>query len=84
MSRSPIFCEQFTDSAPAVANALREYREDRAALLASLSASLQSDPRIHAVWFHGSFGRDEADDVSDLDLWLAVSDAAHGRNETPY
>lgn len=74
MSRSPIFSEQFIDSAPAVADALQEYREDRATLLASLTASLQSDPRICAVWFHGSFGRGEADDMSDLDFWLAVSD----------
>lgn len=74
MSRSPIFSEQFVDFAPAVADALREYREDRAALLASLTASLQGDQRICAVWFHGSFGRGEADDISDLDFWLAVSD----------
>ncbi len=82
MSRSLIFSEQFTDFAPAVAEALREYREDRATLLASLTVSLQSDPRICAVWFHGSFGRGEADDVSDLDLWLAVSDEATAEMNT--
>ena len=51
-----------------------EHREDRSDLLVSLTTSLQSDTRILAVWFHGSFGRDEADDFSDLDLWVSVAD----------
>ena len=76
MSRPLIYSEQFVDSAPAVANALREYREDRAALLASLSASWQSDTRIRAALLWGSFGRGEADDLSDLDPWLIVADNA--------
>jgi len=66
MSRTTVFAEQCSDLN--VADALREHRKDRAALLASLTASLQTDPRISAVWFHGSFGRGEADDLSDLDL----------------
>ena len=73
MSRSLVFSEQFTESAPSVADALREHREDRSALLASLTTSLQSEPRVKAVWFHGSFGRGEADDFSDLDLWVSVA-----------
>ncbi len=76
MSRSPIFSEQFAASAPAVADALREHREDRAALLASLTASWQSDTRLRAALLWGSFGRGEADDLSDLDPWLLVTDGA--------
>ena len=76
MSRSPIFSEQFAAFAPAVADALREHREDRAALLASLTASWQEDTRIRAALLWGSFGRGEADDLSDLDPWLIVADNA--------
>ncbi len=74
MPRTAVVAERMTDAT--TADALREHREDRAALLASLTASLQADPRVSAVWFHGSFGRGEADDLSDLDLWVAVSDLA--------
>ena len=74
MSRALIFSEQFSDSAPAVADALREHREDRTALLASLTASWQDDTRIRAALLWGSFGRGEADDLSDLDPWLLIAD----------
>ncbi len=74
MSRFLILSEQFTD--PAVADALREHREDRTALLASLTASWRSDARIRAALLWGSFGRGEADDLSDLDPWLIVTDDA--------
>ena len=74
MSRSPILSEQFSD--PAVADALREHREDRTALLASLTASWQGDACIRAALLWGSFGRGEADDLSDLDPWLLVADDA--------
>ena len=76
MSRSLILSEQFTDSVPAVANDLREHCEDRTALLASLMASWQGDARIRAALLWGSFGRDEADDLSDLDPWLIVTEDA--------
>ena len=74
MSRPTIFAEQFQDSR--VVAALHEHREDRAALLHSLTASLQDDPRVRAAWLWGSFGRKEADDLSDLDPWLLVADEA--------
>lgn len=74
MSRSPIFAEQLTGAA--VVDALREHWEDRAALLASLAAFWQSDARIRAALLWGSFGRSEADDLSDLDPWLLVADDA--------
>ena len=72
MSRTSIVAEQFTDIA--AANALREHREDRMALLASLLDFWQADERIRAAWLWGSFGRGEADDLSDLDPWLSVAD----------
>lgn len=71
MSRPAVFAERMTSTR--TTDALREHREDRAVLLASLTDSLQADPRVSAAWLHGSFGRGEADDLSDLDLWVAVS-----------
>ncbi len=76
MSRLLISFEQFVASAPAVADALREHREDRAALRASLTDFWQADARIRAALLWGSFGRGEADDLSDLDPWLLVADEA--------
>lgn len=76
MSRSLILAEQFTETAPAVADALREHREDWAALLASLTAFWQSDARIRVALLWGSFGRGKADDLSDLDPWFLVADGA--------
>ncbi len=74
MSRSLVFSEQFSD--PAVAEALREYRTDRDALLASLMTFWRGDARVRAALLWGSFGRSEADDLSDLDPWLLVADEA--------
>ena len=76
MSRSPILAKQFITTAPAVAAALQEHCADREALLQSLLASFQAEEHIHAAWLWGSFGRGEADDLSDLDPWLIVSDDA--------
>ncbi len=74
MSRPTVFAEQLKD--PVVAVLLQEHRADRDALLSSLTDSLQSDARVRAAWLWGSFGRNEADDLSDLDPWLIVADEA--------
>ena len=73
MTTSKIIAEHF--AAPLAAS-LREHREERAALQSSLLVSFQADPRIRAAWLWGSFGRGDADDLSDLDLWLLVTDEA--------
>lgn len=74
MPRPAILAEQMTD--PAASLALHEHREDRAVLLSSLTASFRYDARVRAAWLWGSFGRNEADDLSDLDPWLVVTDEA--------
>jgi hypothetical protein len=53
---------------------LNDYAAGRDALLARIVAHLLVDRRMVAAWLEGSFGRNEADRVSDLDLHLAVAD----------
>jgi predicted nucleotidyltransferase len=48
---------------------------ERAALLERLEQGLQGDERVVAAWIGGSIGRGEADELSDIDIHLAVSDA---------
>ena len=54
---------------------LQDYAASRDALLVRLVEDLKADRRIAAAWLEGSFGRNEADQVSDLDLHLAIEDA---------
>ncbi len=57
-------------------NGLIEYQTQRAALLAQLQTTLAADQHFVAGWLVGSFGRQTADAVSDLDLMLVVTEAA--------
>jgi len=49
-------------------------RADRDRLQSSLIRQLEADDRIRAAWRAGSLGRGNADGLSDIDLWMAVSD----------
>ena len=53
---------------------LESYRESRAALLARIVTELSNDERFAAAWLTGSYGRNEEDEVSDLDLRLVVTE----------
>jgi Nucleotidyltransferase domain len=53
---------------------LRPHREERDALLQRAQELLEADSRVLAAWLTGSLGRGEADDLSDLDLWVVVPD----------
>lgn len=55
-------------------NSLRLYRESRNTLLTKIVDTLSRDERFVAAWLTGSFSRNDADEVSDLDLNLVVSD----------
>jgi predicted nucleotidyltransferase len=55
-------------------DSLRAYLADRETLLAEIIKTLSADERFVAAWLAGSFGRDDADAVSDLDLTVVVSD----------
>lgn len=51
------------------------YRTNRDALLRHILAVLSADERFVAAWLTGSLGRNEGDDLSDLDLSVVVADA---------
>jgi len=50
------------------------YRKSRDVLLAKLVTELSNDERFAAAWLTGSYGRNDADEVSDLDLNLVVAE----------
>ena len=54
---------------------LTAYASARESLLAQVIESLSADDRFFAAWLTGSYGRGEADEVSDLDLTLVVADS---------
>ena len=54
---------------------LGTYHDQRDALLAKITETLSKDERFVAGWLTGSYSRNEADSLSDIDLRLVVSDA---------
>lgn len=54
---------------------LKEYAANRDQLLEHIVQFLKNDERFAAAWLTGSFGRNDADDVSDLDLTIIVDNA---------
>jgi predicted nucleotidyltransferase len=53
---------------------LEAYRQSRETLLANIVAELSNDERFAAAWLTGSYGRNNADELSDLDLHLVVTE----------
>jgi len=53
---------------------LQNYRAERDELLHRIQQVLNNDDRVRAAWLWGSVGRDEADELSDLDVWIVVAD----------
>jgi Streptomycin adenylyltransferase len=53
---------------------LEEHGQRRDALLEKITVGLKADERVMAAWLTGSFGRNEADEWSDLDLHVVVKD----------
>lgn len=53
---------------------LNAYRQSREALLTQITQELAGDNRFLAVWLTGSYARKDADDVSDLDINVAVAE----------
>jgi predicted nucleotidyltransferase len=55
-------------------NRLEAYRQSRDELLDRIVTELSSDERFVAAWLTGSYARNEADEVSDLDLHVVVDE----------
>jgi hypothetical protein len=53
-----------------------KYVQARTILLEQIASTLQKDERFVAAWLAGSFGRGEETWLSDLDLYVVVSDAS--------
>lgn len=53
---------------------LEAYRQSREVLLTSIITELSGDERCTAAWLTGSYGRGDADEVSDLDLTIAIAE----------
>jgi predicted nucleotidyltransferase len=56
---------------------LQSYLRSRNVLITSLVTELSSDERILAAWLTGSYARNEADAVSDLDLTVVIAQPHH-------
>ncbi|HKZ70578.1 MAG TPA: nucleotidyltransferase domain-containing protein [Anaerolineales bacterium] len=54
---------------------LATYASARETLLGQIVETLSADDRFRAAWLTGSYGRNEADEVSDLDLAVVVADS---------
>jgi len=54
--------------------ALADYAAERDELMRQLAGSLEAVGWVSAAWIRGSFGRGEADYVSDIDVHVAVDD----------
>ena len=57
-----------------MSNDLDAYRQRREAFLAKITLGLSGDKRFLAAWLTGSFGRNDADEISDLDLQVVVAE----------
>src|SRR5688572_20238766 len=53
---------------------LESYRQSREVLLTSIVTELSSDERCVAVWLAGSYARNDADEVSDLDIRVVIAE----------
>ena len=55
-------------------NHLEAYRQSRELLLTRIVTELSNDERFVAAWLTGSYGRNNADEVSDLDIKVVVAE----------
>lgn len=56
---------------------LESYRQRREVLLTSIITELSGDERCVAAWLTGSYARNNADEVSDLDLTVVIAEPHH-------
>jgi predicted nucleotidyltransferase len=63
----PLFSREMT-------NNLEAYAQSREVLLTSIITELSADERCAAAWLTGSYGRNNADPVSDMDITVAIAE----------
>ena len=66
-----VFAENFAGD---IRSALLARRREREAFVERIAELLEADSRIGAAWVFGSVGRNDADDLSDVDIRVAVAD----------
>ena len=72
---------------PLLRQRLENHCQQRDQWLAQTTSIIQADPRVVAAWLFGSLGRGDADELSDIDLFVIVEDEAHEaveRNRTEF
>lgn len=50
------------------------YEQERHVLLDRIIHQLKSDHRVVAAWLFGSLGHEQADQLSDIDIWVVIED----------
>lgn len=53
---------------------LTRFQTESKELLTQITNCLARDPRIMAAWLFGSLGRGDADELSDIDIFVVVAD----------
>jgi predicted nucleotidyltransferase len=61
---------------------LKQRARRRAEWIATAATRLEADPTVAAAWLFGSEGRGDADELSDVDLMVALRDAEEGVDAT--
>lgn len=59
---------------PSIRKMLTAHQAEREAWLAETIVQLEADERVDAAWLFGSLGRGDADELSDVDLFVIVND----------
>ena len=57
---------------PSIRKVLTEHQAEREAWLAETIVQLEADERVDAAWLFGSLGRGDADELSDVDLFVTT------------
>ncbi|MFZ1399083.1 MAG: nucleotidyltransferase domain-containing protein, partial [Candidatus Promineifilaceae bacterium] len=53
---------------------LTSFQSESEELLRQITKYLDNDPRVMAAWLFGSLGRGDADELSDIDIFVVVTD----------
>jgi predicted nucleotidyltransferase len=72
---NPIHWQEYTDLQ--LRARLRRFEHERDALVEQAHSVLAADPRLVAAWLFGSLGRSDADELSDIDLFVSTADEHH-------